>query len=146
MKQVKYNNISKESLLDIHYQCDNDYNPTLSSMVDIDKFVDKIYQFAQIISIEIDDKLAGMIAIYCNDTVTQRAFITSVCIFPEYRGMGLGSELIANSKQFAQSNGMKSILLEVGKNNLSARKLYEKTGFYMCSEKEASLLMECILP
>ena len=142
MRQIKINDITHSQLLDIHRRCDLDFSPPLSSMVEIDRFVDKIVRLARIISIEVDGELAGILSIYCNDHATQRAFIPSVCIYPHFRGLGLGLMLIDQAKQLASEAGMNRIVLEVGKDNRAALNLYDKHGFLPVDESELTYFLE----
>ncbi|PFP27532.1 GNAT family N-acetyltransferase [Bacillus sp. AFS073361] len=52
----------------------------------------------------------------------------------QYRGKGAGEQLINRAIQFAKETGAKGIMLETGKENHNAQRLYEKIGF----EKESN--------
>lgn len=45
------------------------------------------------------------------------------------RGRGIGSALLETAKKFAARTGAKGILLETGKDNISAQRLYEAQGY-----------------
>jgi ribosomal protein S18 acetylase RimI-like enzyme len=47
----------------------------------------------------------------------------------QFRGRGAGEKLIHNAIQFVKETGAKGILLETGKENSKAQRLYEKVGF-----------------
>jgi ribosomal protein S18 acetylase RimI-like enzyme len=47
----------------------------------------------------------------------------------QFRGRGAGEKLIHNAIQFVKETGAKGILLETGKENSKAQRLYEKIGF-----------------
>jgi ribosomal protein S18 acetylase RimI-like enzyme len=47
----------------------------------------------------------------------------------QFRGRGAGEKLIHNAIQFVKETGAKGILLETGKENSNAQRLYEKIGF-----------------
>ncbi len=55
--------------------------------------------------------------------------IYSVAVHPDERGAGLGQALIEKSTEYALSNELKSITLEVNTLNKAAISLYEKNGF-----------------
>jgi ribosomal protein S18 acetylase RimI-like enzyme len=52
----------------------------------------------------------------------------------QFRGKGAGEKLIHKAIQFSKETGAKGILLETGKENKNAQRLYEKIGF----EREAN--------
>jgi ribosomal protein S18 acetylase RimI-like enzyme len=47
----------------------------------------------------------------------------------QFRGRGAGEQLIHKAIQFAKETGAKGVMLETGKDNLNAQRLYEKIGF-----------------
>ncbi|MGG3564676.1 GNAT family N-acetyltransferase [Neobacillus rhizosphaerae] len=47
----------------------------------------------------------------------------------EARGKGVGENLIKTALHFAKESGAKGVLLETGKGNVNAQRLYEKIGF-----------------
>lgn len=47
----------------------------------------------------------------------------------QFRGKGAGEKLIHKAIQFAKETGAKGVMLETGKENLNAQRLYEKIGF-----------------
>ncbi len=47
----------------------------------------------------------------------------------QFRGNGAGEKLIHKAIQFAKETGAKGVMLETGKENLNAQRLYEKIGF-----------------
>ena len=82
---------------------------------------------------KIDGRLAGYIGSIC---VLDECSITNVAIFPEFRKMGLGNELVSYLCRLATDNKITSIYLEVRKSNIAARRLYEKCGFSICGERK----------
>ncbi len=45
------------------------------------------------------------------------------------RKMGFGEKLVNKAIEFVQETGAKGVLLETGKNNVNAQRLYERIGF-----------------
>jgi len=62
-----------------------------------------------------------------------------IAVFPEYRGQGIGTQLLTHL--FASIYGQSSISLSVGNNNPAIR-LYERFGFEVVSRTDESLLMK----
>ncbi len=61
--------------------------------------------------------------------IIDEAHITNFATNPEYRRMGLATQLMKNMIILAVAQGMKHMTLEVRESNLGAQALYEKMGF-----------------
>jgi len=61
-------------------------------------------------------------------------YISNVAVYPEYRGMGIGTDLIAKVEMKARKNGAKKVVLDVEVENLKAIKLYKKLGYAIVKE------------
>lgn len=55
--------------------------------------------------------------------------ITQICVTPEYRGRGLGYELLRRSLGALAAHGCRQVSLTVTSANTEAKQLYERTGF-----------------
>jgi ribosomal protein S18 acetylase RimI-like enzyme len=55
--------------------------------------------------------------------------ITQICVTPEYRGRGLGYELLRRSLVGLAAHGCRQVTLTVTSANAEARQLYERSGF-----------------
>jgi ribosomal protein S18 acetylase RimI-like enzyme len=56
-------------------------------------------------------------------------YISGMAVFPEHRGMRLGTEMLRIAKQKASQSGCREMSLLVFKQNEGAVKLYERNGF-----------------
>jgi ribosomal protein S18 acetylase RimI-like enzyme len=63
----------------------------------------------------------------------------SIAVFPEYRGQGIGTQLLTHL--LASVCGQSSVSLSVSANNPAVR-LYERFGFKVVSRSDESLLMK----
>ena len=61
----------------------------------------------------------------------QRLHIGRFAIAPSLRRCGLASLMIDYAKNEARTFGVSKLTLKVYEHNLGARKLYERTGFYV---------------
>lgn len=52
-----------------------------------------------------------------------------VSVLPDYRGRGIGRQLITEALERARKKGIERVELEVFSSNVAARALYEKLGF-----------------
>lgn len=107
----------------------NNFIPSLSQIVDINKYSNKLVYNADCFFIQNDGKDIGFLAIYTNNYFEKIAFISSISIVPEYQGMGISQKLIGFSIEHARKREMKYIKLEVNENNIKAIKLYKKNKF-----------------
>ena len=55
--------------------------------------------------------------------------IHDLAVLPEYRGRGIGKQLLNRIEQKARETGHCKVTLEVQENNLCARHVYEECGF-----------------
>lgn len=58
-----------------------------------------------------------------------RAYIYAFRVRPEHRGEGLGTLLLETVEEDLRRRGFKRVCLNVGRNNLDARRLYERLGY-----------------
>lgn len=58
-----------------------------------------------------------------------RAYIYAFRVRPEHRGEGLGTLLLDTVEKDLRARGFKRVCLNVGQDNLDARRLYERLGY-----------------
>jgi ribosomal-protein-alanine N-acetyltransferase len=71
-------------------------------------------------------EIVGMIVVWM---ILDEAHIATIAVHPEYRGRGIGRELLAIALREAIEHGALESLLEVRANNLVAQALYRDFGF-----------------
>ena len=59
----------------------------------------------------------------------------------QYRGNGIGTQLLKTAEQYAQILGISKIVLHVEASNTAARRLYERFGFHIHQEQGTRYLM-----
>lgn len=128
-------------LHEIIIELDNYFMPKLSLLVDIDKYVGKMFDNAHIYILKDKSIDIGLCAIYLNDIRRKVAFITLLGLLPKYQSMGLGSKLIKNVIEKSKEEGFLAIELEVSKGNFKAKNFYYKNGFAIKEEREKSLIL-----
>jgi [ribosomal protein S18]-alanine N-acetyltransferase len=79
---------------------------------------------------EQDGKVVGYVVGY--RSAENEGHIFSVGVKEEYRGKGIGTELIHNICDMFVANGLKYARLEVRNSNKGAQKLYRSIGFVSC--------------
>ncbi len=146
-KKIQYfdNRSSLNEVLQHLKVCDNSFTPPLSTRVNLDAYALKIRENAFRYEASQGDRLAGLIAAYCNAPDKQVAFITSVSVIPTCIGMGVASQLMVHCIHTLQQQSFKRLQLEVDTTNLPAIKLYQKFGFSSELAPGAALLMTLTL-
>lgn len=71
-------------------------------------------------------QLVGMIVVWM---ILDEAHIATIAVHPEYRGRGIGRELLALALREAIQHGAVESMLEVRANNLIAQALYRDFGY-----------------
>jgi ribosomal protein S18 acetylase RimI-like enzyme len=108
---------------------ERDFTDSLRTRIEIDSYAQKIFCYAVRFETWDDATLVGMVALYCNDTIHRKAFITSVSVRAGWERRGIAGRLLTQSVEYAATCGMKEIQLEVATRNSAAVRLYRKHGF-----------------
>ena len=113
-----------------------------SKLIDCDivKYVDKIEEYATIISIFNNDHLIALIAFYENDSNLDLAFLSMLAVRKDFKKMGIGKNLLNFSIKELKKKGFNNYGLEVRKDNINAIKLYEKYGFIYKEERKNNFI------
>ncbi len=120
------------------YKYKEEILPLLTKQVDVDSWVNKLYNNAAIDYYTSTDFL-GLAAYYCNDHISKQAFLSLIFISPEYAHKGIGSMIIEGVLNTCKAKGMKLLILECNKENLRAIKFYSGLGGKMGSDNNGSL-------
>ncbi len=102
---------------------------------------------ARLLVFRLEDKLVGYI---CFWVVLDEVHIMNIAVHPEQRGRGYGRAILAYLESWCLQKGVKRLILEVGRRNLPARRLYRRIGFhsigfrkqYYAVAKDDALVME----
>lgn len=96
---------------------------------------------------EVDEKIVGAVWVRCidafghiDDTVPEFA----ISVYPQYRGKGIGTELMRKMIEYLSEKGYSKTSLAVQKDNY-ALKMYQKAGFEISVENEQEYIMICNL-
>ena len=79
-----------------------------------------------------DNHLVGICGItYETQVLANAGEIIQMYVKAEYQNQGIGKQLMLNIKEACRSTSISTILLEVVKDNLSAIKVYEQSGYLL---------------
>ena len=96
---------------------------------------------------EVDGKIVGAVWARIMDDyghIDDQTPSLAISLYNEYRGLGIGTQLMLSIKERLRTDGYKRISISVQKANY-AIKLYQKVGFVPISDHGDELLMECRL-
>lgn len=89
---------------------------------------------------EADAKIIGQIFIQLSSGRTELAdghtsgYLYSFRVRPDYRGQGIGTELLEQAEQVLQQLAFKRAVIAVARDNLGALRLYEHRGYRLFAE------------
>ena len=112
---------------------------------EIDTYIRKISDLAEISSLTEVGGIKGFIAFYCNDPAKDSAFITMLIVNPSCRGQGIGHALVSFVLSIMRTRLFRVCRLQVHQDNIAAIKLYENCGFIIIEDNTEYHLMECVL-
>jgi ribosomal protein S18 acetylase RimI-like enzyme len=121
-------------------ECSDSFIPPLTERVNIAEYAKKIFAKAVTFEAWSDPLLAGMIAVYFNDS-NHSAFITNVSVMKQFMKLGIASELLKTCIKYVRQRKCTQITLEVNNRNNSAINFYEKAGFIKQGAKDDLLIM-----
>jgi [ribosomal protein S18]-alanine N-acetyltransferase len=81
---------------------------------------------ARVIVFRANSKLVGYL---CYWKVVDEAHLLNIAVHPDFRGRGLGREIMAHLETLCRQEGLTTIILEVARRNGRARNLYRRCGF-----------------
>lgn len=124
--------------------CDARFVPPLSDRVDVSAYAARLRTNASRIEAWSDGCLIGLLAVYFSGDKSEEstAFVSNVSIEQDFLGQGIASALLAHCIKRASTTGFRRLRLEVGADNMAARRLYEKHGFQVCTKRGEQILMQ----
>lgn len=132
---IDKNDVKKEAFLYFVRLIDSDFVPALSARVNIESWVEKVFQKARII-VAIDNKrVVGSIVFYVNKD-ENFGYVTFLGVLEEFRSQGVASYLLL--KCFEELQDKRIPIVELHTNNPKAKDLYTKKGFEVITQEHLS--------
>jgi ribosomal protein S18 acetylase RimI-like enzyme len=88
---------------------------------------DSVFSYRNCSMVDRKGKTAGMIIAFPEPA---SYYICGMAVFPEYRGRGIGTQLLTLAEKHAHGHGLSKLSLIVFEQNEGAKRLYERSGFY----------------
>lgn len=120
-----------EQIADTWQELSNAFDPPLDRTVpDLPAYARKLAENGITIAcFSPQNVLLGCISFYANDEYSQEAYIAEFATNRRFRNLGIGKALIERAYKMSRAKGMRSIRLEVRKNNTAAQRFYAMQGF-----------------
>lgn len=121
--------------------CSADFVRRLSERVALADYAQKLAEQSERFEAWAEDRLVGLVAIYCNRPEGGTAFITSVSVLPSWQKRGIAARLVEAGIAHAHGLGFPRVELEVDRGNAAALALYQKAGFSPHGERNDGTIM-----
>lgn len=112
---------------------------------EIDAYLRKTHDLAEIASLTGAGGIKGFIAFYCNDPAKDSAYITMLIVNSSCRGQGIGYALVSLALSIMRTRLFRVCRLQVHQDNIAAIKFYERCGFTFIEDNAEYRLMEYVL-
>lgn len=129
-------------LKNILEEIDADFEPPLSSSLNLTEYAQKMYKNATIFSVHEEGKLVAAMAVYSNDPSRDVAFGTMLAVSKSHRIYGLGPNLIKTTVDYLKKKSFNFFRLEIYKTNPRVITLYKRLKFTVASETEHTVFVE----
>lgn len=123
-------------------EIDADFEPALSSSLNLNEYAQKMYKNATIFSVHEEGKLVAAMAVYSNNPSRDVAFGTMLAVSKSHRIYGLGPNLIKTTVDYLKKKSFNFFRLEIYKTNPRVITLYKRLKFTMVSETEHTVFVE----
>ncbi len=120
-------------------QADGSFVPPLSDRVEIDAYAEKLVRVGRRYEAWAEGQLVGLVAGYLDDPAA--GFISSVSVIPSWKRKGIGNALLAAFITHACVAGIRTVRLEVYRENDAALRLYRTLGFSEVNRSGDTLTM-----
>lgn len=122
----------------LYLMMDNTNKKVIGVVCIVDKSVDLNYDYSELEKVNerykfiIDNYIKGLIK---EVEDADFAYISNVCVHPEYRGMHIGSMMIREIVEIYRKKLFEQLVLDVLADNMGAIKLYQNYGFEQTGDK-----------
>ena len=132
---------SCESIYNLLLEFDHCFPHLKEKISDYRTFSEKLQKYANVFVVKDETSNIALTCFYANDFQNFCGYITLIGVKSECRGLGLGGYLLDFTEETMKKIGMKSIRLEVDRDNYNAQCFYLKKGFNIEEEKKGSFFM-----
>lgn len=121
-------------LKDVITENDDLFPDPFSKHVDISLYVDKLFNFGEILVAVENDNIVGVACAYMNNMELKTFFLQMIFVDRFHQHKGIARLLLEKLFEISKEHGMHYGRLTVDRSNVNAQKLYEKMGFFDSKE------------
>lgn len=99
------------------------------AVFDARKYARKVHRNGHLLVAHIGSENVGCLVLYCNDDVTEQAFIPFLAVQEGFRRKGVATAMLRLAISRARRFGMRSLALTVDSSNGAAQQCYARLGF-----------------
>lgn len=136
--EIRQARLSFEETYSVLIKGDKDFDPQLSSVVDLTRYAQKLSKYAFFVLLEIDQRMMGCIAYYLNEE-GRFIYISHFWVSCKWQRQHLGDQMLKELTSLYDSSFWE-IRLEVRKNS-PAFLFYKKKGFSVIEDHGKSFLL-----
>ena len=128
------------------FSCYKDVLPALTDILNRKKLAEKIALHGHLLIAYRGSQQAGFAAFYANDNVTMISYLSLFAIKEQFRGTGIGRDLLKAVESISVASGMNRIRLEVRNDNVTAIGFYKHLNFTTeapCSSSSIYMIKDC---
>ena len=123
--------------------CDQQFQPLLSSRVDIPDYAEKLHANSTTFEAWDDETLVGLVAAYIGtQSLPTEAFISNVSVLKAYCRQGIAGRLMESVHREAVGKRLSKVALQVSSGNDPAIRLYSALGYEVTEEQGDQISME----
>lgn len=110
-------------------EVDDTFPVPLSRKQDLDKYAQKLVDYATLCVVAENGRILSMVAGYTDRTPDHRAYAAIAATVPDARGRGLAEAMMRQFIAAAREKGLEAVHLYAVAENQTAIKIYRKLGF-----------------
>ncbi|WP_444989152.1 GNAT family N-acetyltransferase [Halomonas mongoliensis] len=111
----------------------------------LDAYVDKLLQHSELLIRSQGGRCLGVLALYCNNWRSRKAFISLLVVSPEARGRGIAVDLLNQACRTVRARDFLCLGIEVSPENRAALACYSRFGFSSCGIRNGLISMEMLM-
>lgn len=127
--------VSRSMLYSFIKEISDDFVQPLLDRIDVDVYYSKLKDLSSTVFCLDNQKIIGIIVIYCNDVESRYGYVSLLGVAKNYRRRHIATSLIKNAVEKAKFSGMSR--MGVHTMNTRAKDLYQKYGFKMIKSEVA---------
>lgn len=121
---------------------DSIFNQNINNNSSINELINKYVKNGIFLSVISNGNVCGFAAFYANDNINNIAYLSMIVVRKYYQHLGIGKRLMNDIIKICRENGMRSIKLEVDKNNFGAIGFYKTLNFEVLNDDGSTLTLK----